>query len=51
MAGYIDGFRAAFLGKPFNPASLIISAVLSIILLCFGAAYFAKVERRFADVI
>ena len=51
MAGYIDGFRAAFLGKPFNLTSLTVSVIMSIILLCTGAAYFEKVERRFADVI
>ena len=51
MTGYIDGCRAAFLGKPFNLTSLSVSCVMSIILLCIGAAYFEKVERRFADVI
>ena len=51
MAGYIDACRAAFLGKPFNMASLAVSVILSIVLLCIGAAYFEKVERRFADVI
>ncbi len=51
MTGYIDGCRAAFLGKPFNLTSLAVSCVMSIILLCIGAAYFEKVERRFADVI
>jgi len=51
MAGYIDGCRAVFLGKPFNLASLAVSVIMSIVLLCIGAAYFEKVERRFADVI
>jgi lipopolysaccharide transport system permease protein len=51
MAGYIDGCRAAFLGKPFNFTSLAVSVIMSIVLLCIGAAYFEKVERRFADVI
>ncbi len=51
MSGYIDGFRAAFLGKPFHVMSLAFSACVSCVLLCLGAAYFAKVERRFVDVI
>ena len=51
MTGYLDGFRAAFLGKPFNWTSLWVSVILSLLLLCVGAAYFEKVERRFADVI
>jgi lipopolysaccharide transport system permease protein len=51
MAGYIDGCRAVFLGKPFNLTSLTVSVVLSLLLLCIGAAYFEKVERRFADII
>ena len=51
MTGYIDNFRAAFLGKPFNWDSLSIAVTLSLLLLGIGAAYFGKVERRFADVI
>jgi len=51
MTGYIDNFRAAFLGKPFNWDSLSIAVTLSLLLLGIGVAYFGKVERRFADVI
>ena len=51
MGGYIDGCRAAFLGKPFHWLSIAVSIMLSLLLLCLGAAYFEKVERKFADVI
>lgn len=51
MAGLIEGFRAAFLGKPVEPGPLALSCVASFVLLAAGMAYFAKVERRFADII
>ena len=51
MTGYIDGFRSAFLGKPFDWNAIGLSVLLSIFLLGIGVSYFQKVERRFADVI
>ena len=51
MAGYVEGFRAAFLGKPFAWNSLLISFILSLLILLVGVGYFGKVERRFSDVI
>lgn len=51
MTGLVEGFRSAFLGKPFDPAGLGISCVITIALLIVGVLYFEKVERRFADVI
>lgn len=51
MAGWIEGFRSAFLGKPFDLAGLVISAVVGGLLFLGGVAYFGKVERRFADII
>jgi lipopolysaccharide transport system permease protein len=51
MAGLTEGFRAAFLGKPIEPGPIILSCVASIAILAAGIAYFAKVERRFADII
>ena len=51
MTGYIDGFRAAFLGRPFDWNAIGLSVLFSIILLVIGVSYFQKVERRFADVI
>lgn len=51
MAGIIDGFRSAFLGKPFNVDVLILSMSASIAIFAIGVAYFEKVQRRFADII
>lgn len=51
MTGIVEGFRAAFLGKPFNFISLMISFSISALIFVIGIAYFEKVERRFADII
>jgi lipopolysaccharide transport system permease protein len=51
MSGLIEGFRSVFLARPFDFASLAVSAVVAIGLLLFGVAYFERVERRFADII
>lgn len=51
MAGLVEGFRAAFLGKPFDLSNLSISFLVAIIFFLVGVAYFEKVERKFADVI
>lgn len=50
LVGIIDGFRAAFLNRPFDWPLLAISAVSSIGLLLLGMFYFRKTERRFADI-
>jgi lipopolysaccharide transport system permease protein len=51
MAAMVEGFRSAFLGKPFDLAMLTMSLVISAGIFIFGVAYFEKVERRFADII
>lgn len=51
LAGMIDGFRAALLGRPVDWAPTALSLIVSILLFVGGVAYFRKVERRFADVI
>ncbi len=51
MAGLVEGFRAAFLGKPFDPGTLSISFLVALIFFIVSVAYFEKVERRFADII
>lgn len=51
MVGVIEGFRSALLGTIPMPWDLIgIGAVSSVVLLLFGAAYFRRKERIFADV-
>ena len=51
MTGLVEGFRSAFLGKPFDLAGLGISFVIALAVFLIGVAYFEKVERRFADII
>ena len=51
MTGLIEGFRSAFLGKPFDMAGLGISFTIAVAVFLIGVAYFEKVERRFADII
>ncbi len=49
--GLIANFRAAALGRGFDPYSLIVSGVVSLIFLIIGCLYFQRVERSFADII
>lgn len=51
MAGLIEGFRGAFLGKPLPWEHILLSLGVSLVLFLGGAAYFRKVERDFADII
>lgn len=52
MAGVVEGFRWALLGKSEQDWSLIIaSVVIVIVLLIGGLAYFKRMERTFADII
>jgi lipopolysaccharide transport system permease protein len=52
MVGVIEGFRWAVLGDGSAPVEqMLISAASALVLLLAGLAYFARVERDFADVI
>ena len=51
MAGVIEGFRSAFLGRAFDVLGLSVSLAVATILFVAGVLYFEKVERRFADII
>src|SRR5262249_5083815 len=51
MAGVIEGFRSAFLGRPFDVPGILVSLAIAGMLFAAGTAYFGKVERRFADII
>jgi lipopolysaccharide transport system permease protein len=51
MTGLIEGFRAAFLGKPFDLVGLLTSFIIAAAMFAAGVAYFERVERRFADII
>ena len=52
MAGVIEGFRWALLGTAVpNFGAMALSAIVILVLLVCGMAYFNRVERTFADVI
>ena len=52
MAGVIEGFRWALLGTGVPDfGSMALSAIVILVLLVCGMAYFNRVERTFADVI
>jgi lipopolysaccharide transport system permease protein len=51
MAGLIEGFRSAFLGRPFDLVGIGISLTVAALVFLLGIFYFEKMERRFADII
>ena len=52
MAGVVEGFRWALLGKGQPPgAMLLVSAGVVFILLVTGLAFFRRMERTFVDVV
>lgn len=50
MAGIIDGFRSAILGKPWDFPALATSLITTFVILVLGLTYFRTTERRFADI-
>jgi len=51
MAGTIDAFRAVILDQPVNYAAWGVSTIVGAVTLVFGLVWFAKLERKFADVV
>jgi lipopolysaccharide transport system permease protein len=52
MAGVVEGFRWALIGRGTKPGPMfLVSAFVTIILLVSGAFYFRRMEKTFADVI
>ncbi len=51
MAGVVDAYRSAILGKPFEWASLGISMGIAVVIFFCGLMYFRKTERYFADIV
>jgi lipopolysaccharide transport system permease protein len=51
VTGIVEGFRSAFLGRPFDLPAIAGSALAGAVVFVIGVAYFEKVERRFADII
>jgi lipopolysaccharide transport system permease protein len=50
LAGIIDGFRSAILGKSWNLPLLLTSLCSTAVVLLAGVMYFRNTERRFADI-
>jgi lipopolysaccharide transport system permease protein len=53
MVGIIDGFRWAISGgrTSLDPATLVLSMVITAVAVLVGIWYFRRMERGFADVI
>ena len=52
MAGVIEGFRWALLGKSGNPGLLVWVSVAAVLLLLTGGLfYFRRTESTFADIV
>jgi lipopolysaccharide transport system permease protein len=52
MAGVIEGFRWALLGRAApDPVVMAESVVVLIVVLIAGTVYFRRAERQFADIL
>ncbi len=51
MAALVEGFRSAFFARPFDVPALAVSTLAVAAIFLVGVSYFAKIERRFADII
>lgn len=51
MVGIIEGYRSALLSHPFEWATLLWSAAVTVVAVVGSAYVFRRVEKRFADVI
>ena len=52
MAGVVEGFRWALLGKTEGPGALLaVSVAITIVILVGGLYYFRRMEKTFADVV
>jgi lipopolysaccharide transport system permease protein len=51
MSAFVEGFRASWLGHPFDWPALAIAAVLTVVIFLVGVFNFGAMERSFADVV
>jgi lipopolysaccharide transport system permease protein len=52
MAGVVEGFRWALLGKAEGPGAMLAVSVVTVILIFIGGIYyFRRMEKSFADVV
>ena len=52
MAGVVEGFRWALLGRGTGPGPMLaVSVLITVVLLISGAYYFRRMEKTFADIV
>jgi lipopolysaccharide transport system permease protein len=51
MSGFIEGFRSALFGLPFDWPTLGIASGITVVVLFYSTYSFSRVERSFADII
>ena len=51
MAGVIEAYRAAALGRPVDWRTLAVSFAVVVVITAIGAWQFRRMERRFADIV
>jgi len=52
MVGVVEGFRWSLLGVKTSPGPMLwISSVAAVLILVFGAFYFRRMEKSFADLV
>ena len=51
MSTFIEAFRAALFGQPFDRVALLVAVPLTAVVFLGGVVVFRKMERSFADVI
>jgi len=51
MAGVVDAYRSAILGKSFEWGNLGISMGIAVVIFLCGLMYFRKTEKYFADIV
>jgi lipopolysaccharide transport system permease protein len=51
MAGIVDAYRSAILGKAFEWGDLGISMAIAVVIFISGIMYFRKTEKYFADIV
>jgi len=51
MVGYVEAFRSALFGRPFDQTLLAMSISATVLTLVIGTRYFVRVEKNFADFV
>jgi lipopolysaccharide transport system permease protein len=52
MAGVVEGFRWALLGKSEPPGTMLVVSIIAVALILIGGLYyFRRMEQQFADIV